>query len=403
MEKTIIILTYQNLSDYKMPNAPTFWKTVESYYKDGWKIYIINSYSDSIFLENREKYVYTEFPLPYKNECSIRKVGWFFRVLRGIKLKRAYTKLATAFLEKEKVNLASCVIYSYEIWTVSAGAAVSKKYGIPFVTRFQGTAVYDKAVNVLNKVRYYPHFNALKTKSDMVIMTNDGTRGEETLKKVGNKSDKILFLRNGVDVAKHYDIHLDFEEKIGCDDKILMTLSRLANWKRIDRAILALAQIVKKYPQCKLVIVGYGEEKDNLENLACELEIIDHIIFTGEVAHDMVWSYINKADIFLSLYDMSNVGNPLMEAMRCGKPIITLDVGDTREVITNDVNGILLTTDEVDQIPDKVLELFQDPDYAKRLGDGAKKYAAENFWTWDERLKKELTEVNQLIDAYKEE
>ena len=87
-----------------------------------------------------------------------------------------------------------------------------------------------------------------------------------------------------------------------------------------------------------------------------------------------------------------------MEAMRCGKPIVTLDVGATGEVITNDVNGILLPLNESHRVAEKVIDLLNDPAYAKRLAEGALSFADKELWTWEERIAAELNEVNKLME-----
>lgn len=66
------------------------------------------------------------------------------------------------------------------------------------------------------------------------------------------------------------------------------------------------------------------------------------MIFTGKISHELVYDYLQRADVFISLYSASNLGNPLFEAMRCGKAIITVDTGTTGSVIKNEANGILL-------------------------------------------------------------
>ena len=105
-----------------------------------------------------------------------------------------------------------------------------------------------------------------------------------------------------------------------------MTLSRLQAGKRVNLAIDALAEVVKSHPEAKLVAVGYGEEKRNLEEQVCALGLEKHVIFTGRISHELVYDYLQRADVFLSLYSASNLGNPLFEAMRCGKAIITVEM-----------------------------------------------------------------------------
>jgi len=396
MDKYLILLTRQDLSDYKDPIAPSFWKMVYAYINNGWIVSIINANRNKIDTYNYDnKYWYAEFPVQYEKVSRIRKIGKFFVGLCEKNLCKHYVSLAEGIIKKIKEKGGVTVIYSYEVSTVAAGKLLSRRYEFPLVTRFQGTIMYGIKNSMVNRWRYRPHLQALSTPADLVIMADDGTNGDKVLTYLGNKS-RTLFYRNGVDYAK--SVNEITIPSLNDDDRVLMTLSRLASWKRIDRAISALPIILKKYPKTKLVIVGYGEEEENLKNLAIELNVSDSIIFVGQIKHQDSFSYINRADVFLSLYDLSNLGNPLFEAMRCGKPIVTIDVGATASVIKNDENGILLPSGDKELVAEAVTRIFDDSTFADKIGGNAKKYGEEHFWTWEQRLCSEIKEVNALIE-----
>lgn len=394
-KKNIIILTCQDLSDYKNPIAPAFWNTINAYCDDGWRVVILNAHKYRVQLyKYQERYWYSEFPVKLYKISGVRKIGKIFSIVREECITKDYIKYSKNIIRKIVDEKEKCVIYAYEVSAVSAGKKISEKYNFPLVNRFQGTILYGIKDTLVNEFRRYPHFKALKTKADLIIMTDDGTKGNEVMKILGNKS-RVLFYRNGVQFvedSKRIEI-----EGVDIQDKVLMTLSRLAVWKHVDRALYAFPDVLKKYSGTKLVIIGYGEEELNLRRLAKTLSVSDNVIFTGQIKHEDTFAYLSRADIFLSLYDLSNVGNPLLEAMRCGKPIITLDVGDTGSIIKDGENGLLLNMDELDILPQKICQLLEDEEYAAKLGKKGKEYAEKNFWTWKERLAAELEEVNALI------
>ena len=96
------------------------------------------------------------------------------------------------------------------------------------------------------------------------------------------------------------------------------------------------------------------------------------------------------------MYDISNVGNPLLEAMVCGKCIITFDVGDTHRLIRNGENGILLILDQLKQLPSIIVELLKNDKKRDLLSKNALEFADKNFWTWDERIEKEIEGITEL-------
>lgn len=278
------------------------------------------------------------------------------------------------------------------------------RFKLPLVTRFQGTIMANKDYSFFNLLRYFPHFQSLSTKADILIMTNDGTNGDKVLNLLKNESNEIYFWRNGVDLPTIDQTKLNckkcemMEGQKNVNIKLFLTVSRLVKWKRVDRAILAFSKVLESYSDCRLLIVGDGDEKTELQKLAQELGISEKINFVGSIPHAKVFEYINSADVFLSLYDLSNVGNPLMEAMSCGKPIITLDVGDTASVIQHGKNGILLNLSDLDKLPYYMCKLITDKSYAAQLGQSAYHFAKDNFYSWSQRINMEISVVNRLIE-----
>ena len=400
--KNLLILTFAGLGERHNVGAPTFWKTVEGFIAAGWKVWIVDvgtkedtplgerDYGDGLYI--------VRFNPPFLRETRIRKIGWFFGFANVFAIRHILIREAGRLINEQHLAADNTVVYGQDTYAVHAAKQISRTYAMPLVTRFYG--IWDmmtKKDNFVNRLRYYPKLQAYGIEADMVLMTNDGTRGDEVLKRSGNKSRKIFFWRNGVDIPGAPAVSLGAELPLNKSDTVLMTLSRLQAGKRVNLAIDALAEVVKSHPEAKLVIVGYGEERKNLEEQVCALGLEKHVIFTGKISHELVYDYLQRADVFISLYSASNLGNPLFEAMRCGKAIITVDTGMTGSVIKNEANGILLPEKELSCLPEEICRLLSDEDERKRLGEGAKRFADENFWTWDERIAAEIREVTALL------
>lgn len=397
----IIIFSGLNLwSIKKGSGAVSFYKTVQGYVNAGWDTYLIQSGNGETEsqndYQNLKQYV---IRMPMYQYSQLRKIGYFIRCFQDIYVTHQYYVRASKILNNQD-NLKNTILYAYENDGVRAAKKLSKKYHLPLVTRFQGTILCDRSNTIINRIRLHKHYAALSTSADLIIMTNDGTKGDRVLKQLGNYS-KSLFWLNG----------LDFQQSCGKDkpvlegqiqkgDKVLMTICRLTKWKRVDRAITALQKVVIQFPKVKLVIVGDGDARQELEHLVLEMGLKDHVLFEGAQPHELIDSYIKRADIFLSLYDLSNLGNPLFEAMANGKPIITLNVGDTASIIRNHKNGILLEPKDLDNLPAEIIKLMRDPKEARRLGNNAKKYIKKNFVSWNQRIQNELIEVQKLLPPF---
>jgi glycosyltransferase involved in cell wall biosynthesis len=213
---------------------------------------------------------------------------------------------------------------------------------------------------------------------------------------------KLRFWRNGLDLDRlgpaGPEERVERRRALGLPPGafVLLTASRLAAWKRVDRAVAALPRILRSLPDAVLLVVGDGEERANLEQLARELGVATSVRFVGAVPQERVLDYMHAADVLLALADLSNVGNPLLEAMSCGLPVVAVDAGETRDLIHDGETGRLLASGNAEVVARAVVALAEDASERHRLGAGARRYAEEHFWTWEARLEAELEEVERL-------
>ncbi len=143
---------------------------------------------------------------------------------------------------------------------------------------------------------------------------------------------------------------MQLKKKFGLDNsKVVMFLGIPRKVKNLDFLIRSFAIVKKRVPNAKLVIVGKGdyEYESSLKQLSQKLELDDSIVFTGGVHPDKVPEVLNCADVF-SLCSITE-GSPTVvkEAIACGVPVVTTDVGDVRQVTRNDLVGNVVDKDEL--------------------------------------------------------
>ena len=244
----------------------------------------------------------------------------------------------------------------------------------------------------------------MRSQADLYIMTNDGTRGDEVLAQLNPSSaGKVRFWRNGLDLDRLRPAEPETRRKLRADlgvpddAFVLLTASRLARWKRVDRVVAAMPEIVSAVPTAQLIVVGDGDERATLERQARDLGVWEFVTITGSVPQADVLNYMQAADLFLAPADLSNVGNPLMEAMCCGMCIVTVDAGETSDLIRDGETGRLLPTGSPDAIAQAVIELAADTAQRCRLAADARQEAVTRFWTWEARMAAELEAVEELV------
>lgn len=305
------------------------------------------------------------------------------------------------------------VIYAYEAHAVLAARLLRRRgFRLPLVARFQGTVMHPALSDRLLYFRRYEEALALKTRADLYIMTDDGTQGADVLARLNPHSrGRVKFWRNGLDLdhlhAPSSGERTSARAALAIPDGafVMLTASRLATWKRVDRAIRALPKVRAWLPQVLLLVVGDGEERARLEALARELGVSAHVRFVGAVPQREVMRYMHASDVFLAVADLSNVGNPLLEAMACGMCIVAVNAGDTRVLISDNVTGRLVDNSNrsgvvkslEDRLADLLVTLANDEPQRGRLAAAAASYTREHFWTWDQRMAAEVDAVRALV------
>lgn len=383
--------------------TPVVAYTLRAYLKAGWTVYFVVGFKpDQVDDELMKQLHISWFAIPLLRTLGrLRKIGFFARAVWWAIAQVLFFAKGIRIISKHKVDL----IYTWDWDAAPAAWILSKLFGIPWVARYLGTFLLGTFLcgqrkNVAWKVRSWQQVLAYKLPADMVIMTDDGTLGDVVLEKLGVDRNKIRFWMNGVDkqafsvvppkeiARQHLGIITEY---------VLLAVSRLDTWKRVDRSISAMPGVISKIPETTLVVVGDGPERRALEKLARELGVAGHVRFVGAVRHEEVPLYYAAADVFLSLYDISNVGNPLLEAMFAGKCCVALDVGGTSKIVTHGMTGILIAEGQLKSLDQVLVSLLENQPLRERLGANAREWAWQHFKSWDERLEQELREVEKLV------
>jgi glycosyltransferase involved in cell wall biosynthesis len=176
------------------------------------------------------------------------------------------------------------------------------------------------------------------------------------------------------------------------DDKVLVSIGRLAQEKNFHTLLQAAQKVYGKNPDLRLVIIGDGPEKTKLQELASELGIAERVTFTGELPFADVTSYLKAADVFGFASITETQGLVTMEAMAAGLPVVAVDASGTRDIVDNGKQGMLVEND-ADALANVINRLFRSPKRMENYGKNALK-KAETFTV------RKCTEL--LVDVYKQ-
>jgi len=346
---------------------------------------------------------------PSKDRLSNSKSSFLTKVSFTLN-KKSLNKIVDDLLYKG--NFLPKYICAYEIGAVPTVVRLKKMFGKDIVAfaKFQGTvlgSIIDKLDMENHEIEkaYWMDYQALKIASflDGCIMTNDGTRGKEVLEKFNVDSDKILFVPNGVselcekkkfDMEKH---KRDFNYPIK-----LFTLSRLIYWKRVDLSVKIIAKLVHHFKDQRFTLNIYGpgnkDEVLEIKNLIKKLRVEKYVNYLGSVSYEQTPDVFAKNDILVSLYMMNNITNPVLEAIYYGIPVMTIYKKDLVSIMGERSSSCILLEDSEEErlimnAANKLNSLkLQD---LERLYEEMK-YKSTNITTWSNRIKSEISFIENL-------
>ncbi|MCX6812543.1 MAG: N-acetyl-alpha-D-glucosaminyl L-malate synthase BshA [Candidatus Berkelbacteria bacterium] len=179
---------------------------------------------------------------------------------------------------------------------------------------------------------------------------------------------KIIYNLKKVDVIHNFVDTNEYKPKTDKTDdlrkifakpgeKIIFHSSNFRSIKRISDVIGIFRLVNKKIP-CKLLLVGEGPDQQLASKLAAKYKIIDRIHFLG-FQSDMA-KLLPVGDVFLLPSEKENFSLSALEAMACGLPVISSDVGGMKEMIDHKINGYLAPVGDVEIMSNYAIDLLND-------------------------------------------
>ncbi|MCQ2911030.1 MAG: glycosyltransferase family 4 protein [Clostridia bacterium] len=325
-----------------------------------------------------EEYAYRlpSVPVPFSPEHRLA-VGYY---------KRMYKKV-------KELNLD--VIHTQTEFSIGIlGEICGKKLGIPvihtyhtmwsdyahYITRIKNQKLNMPVAKLIQKFSktFCQHTNA-------VITPSNKTRA--ALIKYGVKKPLIV-IPTGMNLKPYRDYYskeeLDTIRKdvgISDKDKVVLFIGRIAEEKSIDVIIEEFKTIKENVKGAKLLIVGDGPARKDLEHLTKKLGLTHDVIFAGKKPHEDIAKFYKLGDVFVNASTTETQGLTFIEAMAAGIPVVAKYDDNLKGVIKDDITGSLFK--ENNEFSTKVIRMLNDLDYRKDIINNAaniaNEYSVENF------------------------
>ncbi len=203
---------------------------------------------------------------------------------------------------------------------------------------------------------------------------------------LGKYRNKIVVIPNGINLEE-FDIPYSKEE---CREKLNLPLNKnlllfvgvLTRRKGPDVLVRAIPKIIKEVPDTKLIIVGRGKMRTELEELSKRLNVDNYIKFTGFVEDSLKPLYYRAADMFSLPSVMTTEVFPivLLEASASGLPMVVSDLDTLKCIIEDRSNGIVTRRGDENSLADAIIYFLENEDTREKMGMNAKKKVEDYSW-----------------------
>lgn len=215
---------------------------------------------------------------------------------------------------------------------------------------------------------------------------------------LGIPAARIRVIPNGVDTALFTPrARSEARGQLGLPEEgpVLLSVGALSPRKGHQRVLEVLPRLVASHPKLVYVVVGAaGVEGDTgplLERLVAELGLREHVRLAGARPHEEIARWLAAADLFCLATSNEGRANVILEALACGVPVVTTDVGGNREVIRDGAEGFLVPLGDADALASALLRALETGwDRAAIASRGAAR-------TWDRTVEDVLGEFRALV------
>jgi glycosyltransferase involved in cell wall biosynthesis len=285
------------------------------------------------------------------------------------------------------------ILHSADIWFPFTYEAVKTK--IPTIVTEWETIPFNAEVPPFAKMKKYnrehvKHFVAVTEKAKKALVTE------------GVSPDRISVIPAGIDCEKFKPApkNEDIAKQFGFlkDTLTILYVARLVPEKGIFDLLNAFSMLKKNFRNVFLLVVGSGTQqiKEQIAEIILDLKIGSQVKFIGGIKYSFMPNIHNLAEIFCLPSVATKVweeqfGYALVEAMACGKPVVSTSTGSIPEIVKDGATGILVKQNDPDALRDALEELVLDAKKRKTLGMNGREWVLQRFEA--NKIAKQLADI----------
>jgi len=278
------------------------------------------------------------------------------------------------------------VLHIHDWLTVPAGVAAKQLLRCPLVMTFHSTEASRSSNSpstesaMVEGLEWWGSFEAAR------VIAVSGWMKSEVVSTFRIPSEKVVDIPNAVDPLK-FEGAADNQaarRRWGVEDgdRLITAVGRLTAQKGFDDLIRAYPIIKRSVPASRLLLVGDGYMRTELEHLAEQLHVKDSTTFAGFISDTELVAALRSSDVVVVPSRFEPFGIIALEAMAAGTPLVVSRVGGLAEIVEDSVDGIEVEPNNPSAIASATVSILSDREFAARLAtrgeEKAKSYSWEN-------------------------
>jgi len=295
-----------------------------------------------------------------------------WQTLKDVRLRR-FDRYAEKLLWKKIQDFQPDMVYERGYYLMTSGVKMSKKAGTRHIIELNAPYPEEKIamegqsflINKSNQCEYEQ-----VTMSERVVVVSSALKKYLT-DRYPEAENKVIVTPNAINLNKlkvenkavsKLRAQLNFDQKT-----VIGFVGSIFPYHGVDRLLDAFVSLSSSYPDARLLIVGDGETRAQLEARCAQLKLQEKVHFSGNVKHSDVPNYIELMDI--AVMPKSNwYGSPvkIFEYGLLKKAVLAPDNVPVRDVMIPDVDGILIR-DSVNELKSALVRLLKDEDFRNKL------------------------------------
>jgi glycosyltransferase involved in cell wall biosynthesis len=324
-------------------------------------------------------YYYIPYNKIFRNFPEVLNLAYNPRNVRELK----------KIIEKEKPDF----LYQHHADFSTTGSTLRKELGIPFFLQCEGVQqwvkknwgklYFEKALKWAELTQWgmADAIFVISQKVKDMIVEYGGDGSKVFVHPSAVDPDQFSPVIDGSRIRKKYNLENNY---------VCGFTGTFAQWHGVEVLAESVKYIIKLIPNAKVLFVGDGMLRPQIEEILRRDGMEINAIITGTVPYPQVPEYLSACDVLLSPCvhnsDTEFFNSPvkLFEYMGMGKPIVASDVGQQGDVINHNVNGLLCRERDPQELAESIYSIYKDESLAHDLGIEARKSAVEKYdWKWN--------------------